>query len=161
MPKLSDTPRTDKLGPAVEFMRCFRVFHLRAKNKTGLALPYQVGSFYVKVFQDETRKKVFCFVDLDTGGVLRPNGNNGPLGSERGNIYKPDFGSDCISAEGPQKMKAGKPKGFKHTEVIPRPSRQKPKPEYGTRPIVLIRIPGPEDVPKLIKGVREWTDISE
>lgn len=132
-PLTGKTPRTDDLEAAVRFQERLTEFMARVMAKTGLKLTRKTGTSYVKILTtrpDGVTPKAYCYVDLDTGGVLRANGMTGPVyrgsgGQARGNIFDEDYGVSNMDEKGPLELPNGKPKGYKHDRYIPRPKGRK------------------------------------
>ena len=137
---LSATPRTDNLKAAVVFKLRLEMFLQEARKKLGYPLPYEVQIAWVKVFYDTAKTKVYCFVDIDTGGVHRKNNETAAIPTSRGNIYDEDLGVTCLEQDGPKKLQDGCPKGRPSARKGRKfPKRNKAEPVY-VHP-TLIRVP--------------------
>jgi hypothetical protein len=82
-----------------------KIFLAAAREKTGANLGYEVGQKYARVFQHFINggmpdRRVFCFVDLTNGNVLRPDGWKRPnlkvSNSIQGNVYDEQRGSGSM-----------------------------------------------------------------
>jgi hypothetical protein len=83
-------------------------FTLMAQEKTGHKPGYEIGRWYARIFiahdDDESRRSVFCFIDLTDGNVLRADGwkraNLTIKNPVRGNVFDEDKGSGSITNAG-------------------------------------------------------------
>ena len=136
--RLTSTPVTDNLQAAMEFKYRLDECLSKARTKLNLKLPYEVQIAWVKVFYNDIGGKVYCFIDIDTGGIHRVNNARCGIPGERGNLYADDFGVDCMEPEGIKKKDPGLTRGFKFATKVPRPNRKKAVPFVHP---TLIRIP--------------------
>jgi len=107
----------------------FLSFLSRVKWKTGLPLEVGQGKTYLRLYyRQDDKEKTFCFVHTLTGGIHRPQNHHSPdTHGARGCIFSQDLGMECVEVDGIKKLKVGKPLGFKHSMVIPRPNARKTK----------------------------------
>ena len=64
-------------------------------------LTFMRGKRYVRVISNaHGSRSAFCFVDRETGDVLKPAGWKGPAKHARGNIYDADHGAGGVTAYG-------------------------------------------------------------
>ncbi len=108
------------------------------------------GSVYLKINKSKdgaTADIPFCFIERLTGDILLAVNRKFPSKKfTRGNLFDASNGLDLMTPEGPKKMKAGCPKGFKYDHPRKTPVRQK-KPRLEPDGLIyenlppLIRIP--------------------
>ena len=115
-----------------------------------------MGVRYARIVRNTQQPTALCFIALANGNVYRAAKWDDPkLAHIRGNIYDADHGLSQMTPEGLTALKCGKPKGFKHDVVVPRPNRAKaiPKDKKGPaphRPGVVTKKTGPMiEVPPL------------
>lgn len=83
----------------------FGIFFSLAQEKTGIdgksKLSFIKGRKYVKVVQDiGMNKSVFCFVEIETGNILKANSWLIPHKTPRGSIHDEDHGMKAITKYG-------------------------------------------------------------
>jgi hypothetical protein len=123
-PNLSELPITDNCKAAMELKKRLDSCLLSARNKLGLALPYEIQRDYITVYFDTAKQKPYCMIKINTGGIFRMTSHNAHSPGERGTIYDDDYGVNCLETNGPRKFKDGIPTGTR-LEYRPRPNRKK------------------------------------
>ena len=76
-----------------------------SRNFPSLDIPqleFTAGKRYIRV---TTNGSAFCFVDKESGDVLKPNGWKTPAKHARGNIHDDDNGLGLMTAYGPKSLR--------------------------------------------------------
>lgn len=64
-------------------------------------ITYEAGRKFVRIVSEtHGSRSAFCFVEIETGDVLKCAGWKAPAKGKRGNIFNPDNGMTAISAYG-------------------------------------------------------------
>ena len=107
----------------------FQSWFAKMQRDTDWELSIAEGSVYLKInkAKDGVLADIpFCFIDRLTGTILLAVNRKFPSKKfTRGNLFDASNGLDQMTPEGPKKMKAGCPKGFKYDHPRKIPIRQK------------------------------------
>ena len=81
-------------------------------KETGTRVRTMSGPSYIRIFternDDATTRSAYCFVEVETGNVLKASGWKAPeKKNPRSNIYSPDHGASGISAYGAVSLRRG------------------------------------------------------